>query len=115
MDEIKKPWGCEELIEVNEKYMLKRLTMLKGSRCSLQYHEYKIETVYVLSGSLKITFGHDITSLDSKILISGDSFTIPSGLIHRMEGLSTSIYLEASTPELDDVIRLQDDFNRLGK
>ena len=53
---IEKPWGKEELLEKNDKYMFKRLTMHKGHACSLQYHEVKTETVYLLSGSLKVLF-----------------------------------------------------------
>ena len=49
---IKKPWGAEEIIEHNENYVVKRLTMKKGHRCSLQYHNKKKETIYVISGSL---------------------------------------------------------------
>ena len=54
---IKKPWGREELLEKNKKYMVKRLFMKKGHRCSLQYHNKKKETIFVLSGKLKIYFG----------------------------------------------------------
>ena len=51
---INKPWGYEELIEFNKKYMFKKLFMKKGHRCSLQFHNKKKETVYVLSGKLKL-------------------------------------------------------------
>ena len=49
---IEKPWGSEEVIEINEKYMVKKLTMKKNHRCSFQYHDFKKETIYVLSGDL---------------------------------------------------------------
>ena len=51
---INKPWGKEEVIEMNEKYMVKKLTMWAGHRCSLQYHNQKKETIYVLEGQLRI-------------------------------------------------------------
>lgn len=54
---IPKPWGQEEVIEINDKYMVKKLTMHAGHRCSLQYHNHKRETIYVLSGRLKIIYG----------------------------------------------------------
>ena len=54
---ISKPWGSEELIEVNENYVVKKLYMKKGHQCSLQYHENKHETVYVLDGEIKLTVG----------------------------------------------------------
>ena len=54
MQIIEKPWGKEEVIEINDKYMMKKLTMLKGHRCSLQLHNHKKEIIYVLSGQLRI-------------------------------------------------------------
>ena len=112
---IDKPWGSEEILEINEKYMLKRLTMLKGHRCSLQYHNHKKETIYVLSGVLRVVQGETKDNLIDKVYYPGDFFTVPSRLIHRMEGVEDSIYLEASTPELDDVVRLVDDYDRTMK
>lgn len=109
---IEKPWGREEVIEINDRYMLKRLTMLAGHRCSLQYHNQKKETIYVLSGVLRIIQGASQADLIEKLYYSGDSITIPPKLIHRMEGVEDAIYLEASTPEMDDVVRLVDDYRR---
>ncbi len=109
---IKKPWGQEELIEINDKYMMKKLTMNAGHRCSTQYHNFKTETIYVLSGRLKISFGSKIDQLKSKVFLGGEDLTIPPKLIHRMEALEKSVYLEASTPEIEDVVRLQDDYKR---
>ena len=54
MKVIEKPWGREEVIEINDRYMVKKLTMFEGKKCSLQYHNYKKETIYVLSGKLRI-------------------------------------------------------------
>ena len=112
MKTIDKPWGKEELIEVNDRYIMKKLTMLKGHRCSLQYHEYKCETIYVLSGQLRIIYGPDMENLDSKIFTAGETITLVPGVVHRMESVEDSVYLEASTPELDDVVRLVDDYKR---
>ena len=109
---IKKPWGQEEVIEINNSYMMKKLTMYSGHRCSTQYHNIKRETIYVLSGKLKISFGLKIDDLRSKIFKGGDTITISPKLIHRMEAIEDSVYLEASTPEMDDVVRLQDDYER---
>ena len=109
---IEKPWGSEEVIEINEKYMVKKLTMKKNHRCSLQYHDFKKETIYVLSGDLKILIGEDKKNLETKVYSAGDSITINPGIIHRMEGVTDSVYIEASTPEMEDVIRLNDDYNR---
>jgi len=109
---IEKPWGREEVVEVNNKYMVKKLTMFTGHRCSLQYHNIKKETIYVLSGVLKITQGVSQSELEEKLYRAGDTVTILPGIIHRMEGVEESIYLEASTPEMDDVVRLDDDYHR---
>ena len=112
---IKKPWGQEELIELNDKYMVKKLTMWSGHRCSLQLHKVKKETIYVLSGVLRITQGNSLDTLEAKLYNPGDTITIPTGLIHRMEAVEDAIYLEASTPEIDDVVRLVDDYQRAEK
>ena len=112
MQIIEKPWGREELLEKNTKYMMKRLTMFKGCRCSLQYHEYKTETILIISGSLKITSGNNIKECVDKNYYPGDSITIKKGIIHRMEAIEECVYIEASTPELDDVVRLKDDYER---
>lgn len=109
---IKKPWGQEELLEINDRYMVKRLTMLAGHRCSLQYHNIKRETIYVLSGRLKITSGAKREALEERIFEAGESITLPTGVIHRMEGVEDAVYLESSTPELEDVVRLSDDYAR---
>lgn len=111
---IKKPWGQEEIIELNDKYMLKKLTMFKGKRCSLQYHKTKTETIYVLIGKLWIltkdsSTGHSV----SKIYKPDEYITIPQNIVHRMEAIEDTIYLETSTPEIDDVVRLEDDYNRI--
>lgn len=112
MEIIEKPWGKEEVVEINDNYMVKRLTMLQGHRCSLQYHKMKKETIYILSGELKIEVGEDKENLTSRIYSPGDSITLRPGIIHRMEGITDAVYLEASTPEMNDVIRISDDYKR---
>lgn len=76
MQFIKKPWGSEEILEKNEHYVVKRLTMKKGHRCSLQFHEHKKETIFVLEGKLKIYHGLYQENLICKIYEPGDSITI---------------------------------------
>ena len=109
---IEKPWGKEEILELNDNYMLKRLTMLKGHRCSLQYHNNKCESIYILSGELKILFGKDKNNLTEKIFKKNEVITIKPFEVHRMEAITDSIYLEASTPNPDDTIRIIDDYDR---
>jgi len=112
MQVIEKPWGKEEIIEINDKYMVKKLTMWKDHRCSLQLHNHKKETIYVLSGKLRIISGPNKEELSSRVYSEGETITISPGVVHRMEGAEDSIYLEASTPEMDDVVRLDDDYQR---
>jgi len=110
--EVIKPWGKEELIEYNDKYVVKKLFMKANEHCSLQYHELKKETVYVLSGKLRLYIGNDIENLVEKIMTTGDNITIEPYTIHRMEGVEDSYYLECSTNEIWDVVRLNDKYNR---
>ena len=110
---IIKPWGYENIIENNGKYVMKELFMTKGNKCSLQYHEHKKETVYVLSGQILYTEGFDKENLNKRVLQKGDFVTIEPFTIHRMEALEDSLYLEASTCELHDVVRLEDSYGRL--
>jgi mannose-6-phosphate isomerase len=112
MQVIEKPWGREEVIEINDRYMMKKLTMWAGHRCSLQYHNIKRETIYVLSGQLRIYSGPSQDKLDSRVYGPDDAITLSPGVVHRMEAVEDSTYLEASTPEMDDVVRLQDDYKR---
>ena len=109
---IEKPWGKEEIIEINKKYMVKRLTMYKGHRCSLQYHNYKIETIYILNGKLKISIGDSAEEMTHEIYSGNDSVTLNPLKLHRMEAIEDCIYLEASTPEMQDVVRINDDYSR---
>jgi mannose-6-phosphate isomerase len=110
---IKKPWGSETVIEINKKYLLKKLFMKKNHRCSLQFHNYKKETIYVLKGRLKIIIGKNKNKLRSKTYKKGDSITIKPKMIHRMEAITDALYLEASTPEMHDVVRIIDDYKRV--
>lgn len=113
MQKIEKPWGHEVIIEQNENYVLKELYMKKGNCCSLQYHEFKKETFYLVKGKLKFTSGSDINSLKEEIINPGESLTIDPLVIHRMEAIEDSLYLEASTNFLDDVIRIKDNYGRI--
>ena len=109
---IKKPWGSEHILEKNKEYMLKKLYMRKGHKCSLQYHNKKVETIYVLSGKVKLTI-KEKNKFSAKILKKNSNLTIKPKTIHRMEALIDSYYLEASSPYLKDVVRLEDDYKRI--
>ena len=109
---VVKPWGSEELIEYNDNYVVKKLCMNKNESCSLQYHELKKETIYVVSGKLKLLTGKDINNLEEKILVPNDFINIEQFVIHKLEGIEDSVYIECSTNELWDVVRLEDKYNR---
>ena len=109
---VEKPWGFEEVIESNDQYLFKRLFMKKGHRCSLQYHENKKETVFVLEGKLNIYHGKSGNNLKLKEMSPGESITLEPKLIHRMEGSTDCFYLESSSPHIDDVVRIEDDYER---
>ncbi len=111
MSIINKPWGKEEIIEINKYYLIKKITMLKDHRCSLQFHNKKTETIYVLSGELKVFVKNSKIKKYYK-LKKNDALTIFPKSIHRMQAIRKCIYLESSTPYMDDVIRISDDYQR---
>lgn len=112
LGKIEKPWGFENLIEYNDNYVVKELFMTKGHKCSLQYHVLKRETVYVLKGSLKVYLGDEEDKLETRLMTPGENITIEPYKIHRMEAMEDSLYLECSTNQLYDVVRLQDAYGR---
>ncbi len=114
--EIKaKPWGREIWFAHTPAYAGKILEIKKGHRYSLQYHEKKEETQYVFSAKVKFTYGMDQEHLEEKILLPGEKINMETGMIHRAEALEDSQIFEVSTPELDDVVKLHDDYGRSGK
>jgi len=111
---VTKPWGGEELLAHTELYALKRIHVKPGSRPSLQYHERKSESLYLLSGLMRIEIGDTRDSLVADELRPGETIDISRGKIHRVTALEDSVIIEVSTPELDDVVRLEDDYGREG-
>ncbi len=109
---VNKTWGQEEILQIAPKYVVKRITIKAGHRMSLQLHELKEETIYVLSGNLIVWNSIDFE--DNETHCPGSVIHVPPRKIHRFgapcEG--SVIILECSTTELDDVIRLADDYNR---
>jgi mannose-6-phosphate isomerase-like protein (cupin superfamily) len=108
-----KPWGWEKWIEVNDNYVVKELFMKTGNSCSLQYHEKKHEFLYVIKGKLKFYVGLNKDSLSEIIIDEGEYYTIEPLVVHRMEALVDSIYIECSTNFLDDVVRIDDKYGRV--
>ena len=109
---VSKPWGQEEILKIAPKYVVKRITIQAGHRMSLQLHELKEETIYVLSGNLIVWSSIDFE--DNETFCPGSVIHVPPRKIHRFGAPEQGdvIILECSTTELDDVIRLADDYNR---
>lgn len=112
---IDKPWGHELIWAHTDRYVGKVLHINAGQALSVQYHERKDETVHLLSGEMIywVQLPGD-TELRDQQLRTGDSFRITPGTIHYMEAVTDCDVLEASTPELDDVVRLKDRYGREG-
>lgn len=111
---VPKPWGFEIIWAETERYAGKMLHIERGHALSLQYHQRKDETIYVLSGLLDLEFGGPEQPLRTVRLGPGQSFRVRPLLRHRMTAVETCELVEASTPELDDVVRLDDRYGRAG-
>ncbi|HJU67649.1 MAG TPA: cupin domain-containing protein [Gemmatimonadaceae bacterium] len=110
---VPKPWGYEIIWAHTDRYVGKVLHINAGHALSVQYHNRKDETVYLLKGEMKywVKLGDE---LEDVRLREGDAFRITPGTVHYMEAITDCDILEASTPELDDVVRLQDRYGREG-
>jgi mannose-6-phosphate isomerase-like protein (cupin superfamily) len=119
---VEKPWGREIWFADQATYAGKVLEVRKGCRLSLQYHERKTETLHLLSGHMRLTFramapgetpaASLVTPADESFWLPGAALHIPARTIHRFEALEDCVLLEVSTPDLTDIVRLQDDFAR---
>jgi len=112
---VTKPWGYEKIWALSERYVGKILHITAGHELSVQYHNKKDETVYLLSGEIIYRVqrnGDDV--LDDVHLKVGESYRIIPGTIHQMIAVTDCDVLEVSTPELDDVVRLSDKYGREG-
>lgn len=112
---VPKPWGHETIWAHTDRYVGKVLHVKAGHALSVQYHERKDETVHLLAGELRywVQLPGDAELRDQR-LVAGESFRITPGTVHYMEAVTDCDILEASTPELDDVVRLQDRYGREG-
>ncbi len=109
---VEKPWGHEEIWAETERYAGKILFVRGGQRLSLQLHERKDETIYVLRGRLRLTLEDDRGELGRIDLGPGESRRIAPGRRHRFEAVEDCELIEVSSPELEDVVRLEDDYGR---
>ena len=109
---VDKPWGHELIWARTDRYVGKILHVRQGHALSLQYHQRKDETIHLLAGQLRFQFGREGEQLGERVLEPGESFRIDPLLRHRMIAVTDCDILEASTPELDDVVRLEDRYGR---
>jgi mannose-6-phosphate isomerase len=113
MTRVDKPWGYELRFVRTDRYAGKVLFIRAGSQLSLQYHDAKDEAFFVQSGTLDLVLGRQ----DDRQVVryeAGGSRRIVPGTIHRFRAVTDCLLFEVSTPELEDVVRLEDDYGREG-
>ena len=111
---VEKPWGYEIIWAHTDRYVGKILFVKAGEQLSLQYHEEKDETVYVLSGRMRFEVGPKDGEYEQIVMEQGQSYHISPHTVHRMIAIEDTQILEASTPEINDVVRLEDRYGRAG-
>jgi len=107
LKKIDKPWGYELWFAQTDKYVGKIIFVKSGSRLSLQYHEKKDETLYIYSGIAQF-----IINDEYRRVVTGESIHLPPLTKHRIEAIYDTTIIEVSTPEVEDVVRLKDDYGR---
>ena len=111
---VDKPWGHELIWAHTDRYVGKVLVIEAGQRLSLQRHLVKDESILVSAGRLRLHLEDDEGTVVIEELGPGDHRHVATGRIHRYEAIDRCTLVEVSTPELDDVVRLEDDFGREG-
>jgi mannose-6-phosphate isomerase len=109
---VEKPWGHELIYAVTDRYCGKLLFVREGEMLSLQLHERKDETIFLQSGRAVVEIAGSGEPLRNEEVEPGRAFRIEPGTIHRLRALEDSLFLEVSTPDLDDVVRLEDRYGR---
>jgi mannose-6-phosphate isomerase len=112
VERVEKPWGYEILFARTDRYGGKVLFIRKGEQLSLQFHRVKDEVIYVHEGRIELEIGDPGGALDIEVVGPGKAFHLRPGAVHRWRALEDAVVLEASTPEFDDVVRLEDRYGR---
>lgn len=110
---VHKPWGHELIWAKTPRYVGKILHIKAGESLSLQYHRVKDETIMVIAGRLRLEFFAEGHAPQARELVPGEPFHIAPELRHRMIAIDDTDVVEVSTPELDDVVRLEDRYGRV--
>lgn len=108
---VEKPWGYELIWAETPYYVGKVLFIRKGARLSYQYHRQKEESIFVADGVMDFEYEVD-GERKMQRLCAGENFHIPTGMRHRMIAIEDSRIFEVSTPHLDDVVRIEDNYGR---
>lgn len=111
---VAKPWGHEVIWALTDRYAAKLLVIEADAQLSLQLHARKDEWVLVLDGELGLALEDADGEMRSHVLRSGESAHVPPTRRHRFSGRTRVALIEVSSPELDDVVRLADDYGRQG-
>jgi mannose-6-phosphate isomerase-like protein (cupin superfamily) len=111
-ERVPKPWGHETIWARTDRYVGKILHIEPGHVLSLQYHNKKDESIYVLSGEIILRIQQGETMIEKRVGL-GAAFHIQPKVIHQFEAVVPTDLLEASTPEIDDVVRLKDRYGRV--
>ncbi len=111
---VEKPWGSEIWWAMTPHYVGKFLHIDAGQALSLQLHRQKDESSYLLSGRLRLTRGPSVEELSTEEIGPGFTWRAEPGTVHSIEAIEDSVVVEISTPEVDDVVRLQDRYGRGG-
>jgi mannose-6-phosphate isomerase len=109
---VDKPWGWELLYALTDHYCGKVIFIRGGEELSLQFHREKDETIYVQSGRVEFQIGDPGKPVDTEVVSPGRAFHLQPGTVHRLRALEDTVVLEVSTPELDDIVRLEDRYGR---
>jgi mannose-6-phosphate isomerase len=109
---VTKPWGAELWVAVTDRYALKIITIKAGERSSLQYHRVKHEHIYIDSGRVKAEFANSRGEMETAICGPGDILEHAPGQAHRLEALEDTRLIEVQTPQVEDVVRIEDDYHR---
>ena len=114
-EKVEKPWGHELIWSKTNRYAGKILFVKAGESLSLQFHKVKDEAWYVLSGRAELELGGPGERvLESEVVGAGAAFHFPPGTVHRLTAVEDTTIFEVSTPELEDVVRLEDRYGRKG-
>ena len=112
---VENPWGREVWVEENEKYICRILHLKKDCAVSLQYHKHKLETLYVISGKATYIFQRPGEEKITRTIGPGDILNHKPYEVHREIAIEDTVLFEVCTPEIDDIIRLEDSYGRENK